>query len=223
MNKFILNHKTLVTSVILAILAWFIYRQFIVAKSPLFPFAAVVVVVWVLGTLLFIYLWPRITYLAYKRAILRDGLGGGPVPINTLYATPELSSSTAPSSSLLATGTSDLLYFGGWLDLANGPQILHTPDMADRYYSIQFTDPSDGANFAYVGTRTTGSREGEYLIYGPGWHGSAPQETQPISSPSNTVLVVGRVMVENDNDAAAAYALAKQFSLTPLRDWQGNR
>ena len=36
-----------------------------------------------------------------------------------------------------------MLYIGGWLDLRNGPQVLHVPEMAGRYYSVQFTDPSD--------------------------------------------------------------------------------
>lgn len=187
------------------------------------PFAAVVAIVWALGTLLFIYIWPRITYAAYKRAILRYGLGGGPVPINTLYAASNLASSSASSASLLATGTRDLLYFGGWLDLADGPQVLHVPDMGDRYFSIQFTDSRDGANFAYVGTRSTGNRAGEYLISGPGWHGSAPQGVGKITSPNNAVLVIGRALVDNDDDVAAAFTLTKQIQLTPLSKWDAGK
>ncbi|WP_346234233.1 DUF1254 domain-containing protein [Parafrigoribacterium mesophilum] len=37
-----------------------------------------------------------------------------------------------------------------------------------------------------------------------------------ISSPNNSVLVIGRVIVENDRDLPAAYALAKQIQLAPL-------
>jgi hypothetical protein len=44
--------------------------------------------------------------------------------------------------------------------------------MPSRYYSLQFTDPSDGANFAYVGTRTTGSQAGDFIITGPGCAGN---------------------------------------------------
>ena len=215
MNKFILKHSHLVTFVILAILAWFIYRQFIVVRSPLLPFAAVVVIVWGLGTFVFIYFWPRITYSAYKRAIIQHGLGG-PIPVNTLYAVPKLASPSASSSSLLATGTNDVLYFGGWLDLSKGPQVLHVPDMAGRYYSVQFTDPSDGTDFAYVGKRTTGTEAGDYLISGPGWQGTVPQGMKQISSPNNSVLVIGRVLVESDSDLATAYGLSKQIQLTPL-------
>jgi uncharacterized protein DUF1254 len=35
--------------------------------------------------------------------------------------------------------------------------------MAGRYYSVQFTDPSNNTNFAYVGKRTTGIQAGYYF------------------------------------------------------------
>jgi hypothetical protein len=156
------------------------------------------------------------TYSAYKRAIVH-GLGGDPIPVNTLYAVPTLASPSASNSSLLATGTNDVLYIGGWLDLSKGPHVLHVPDMAGRYYSVQFTDPSDGTNFAYVGKRTTGTEAGDYLLSGPGWKGTGAQAMTQIASPHNSVLVFGRVFVESDRDLATAYGLAKQIQLTPLR------
>jgi len=220
MNRFILKHGYLVTFVILAILAWVVYRRFSTGGSGLITLSVVAVIVWGLGTFVFIYFWPAITCSAYKRAILQHGLGGGPVPVNTLYAVPTLSSPSAPSSSLLATGANELLYVGGWLDLSKGPQVLHVPDFRGRYYSIQFTDPSDGADFAYVGKRSTGTLAGDFLITGPGWQGSVPQGMKPISSPHNSVLVVGRALVDSENDLAAGYALTKQVQLTPLSQWK---
>ena len=114
----------------------------------------------------------------------------------------------------------DTLVTAGWLDLSKGPQVLHVPDMASRYYSVQFTDPSYNTNFAYVGTRTTGTQAGDYLITGLGWKGQAPGGMKQISSPNNSVLVVGRVLVENDSDLATAYDLSKQIQLTPLSQWK---
>jgi hypothetical protein len=94
-------------------------------------------------------------------------------------------------------------------------QILHVPDMAGRYYSIQFTDPAKNTNFAYVGKRTTGTDAGTYLICGPGWKGAVPQQMPQITSPNNSVLMVGRVLVESNEDIPAAYELAKQIQLSP--------
>ena len=218
MNRLILKYKYPITFAILAVLAWVVYREFSVRRSELIPFAVVAVLVWGLGTFVFLYFWPPITYSAYKRAIVVHGLGGGPIPVNTLYAVPNLSSPAASNSSLLATGTNDVLYVGGLLDLSKGPQVLHVPDMAGRYYSVQFTDPSDGTNFAYVGTRTTGSEAGDYLLSGPGWKGTVSQAMTQIASPNKSVLVIGRVFVESDSDLSTAYGLAKQIQVTPLNN-----
>ena len=171
---------------------------------------------------LFTYLWPRLMLSAYKRAILKKGFGEGPIPVNTLYVEPQdvFRNPLDPSytgSTLAVTGVNrDTLYVMGWLDLRKGPLALHVPEFADRYYSVQFTDPSKNINFAYVGKRTTGTKAGDYLIIGPGWKGTAPQVMKQLSSPNNSVLVVGRVFVENDSDLSTAYELAKRIQLTAL-------
>jgi hypothetical protein len=216
MNRLILKYKYSITFAILAVLAWVVYRIFSLGGSGLISFVVVAVIVWGLGTCIFLYFWPPMTYSAYKRAIVQHGLGGDPIPVNTLYAAPKLASPSASNSSLLATGTDDVLYIGGWLDLSKGPHVLHVPDMAGRYYSVQFTDPSDGTDFAYVGKRTTGTEAGDYLISGLGWKGTVSQGMTQISSPNNSVLVIGRVFVESDNDLPIAYGLASQIQLTPL-------
>ena len=77
---------------------------------------------------------------------------------------------------------------------------------------MQFTDRSDGTNFAYIGTRTTGTQAGDYLITGQGWQGIVPSGTTQISSPNNSVLVIGRVLVYSDSDLPIAYSYAKQNS-----------
>jgi hypothetical protein len=182
-------------------------------------FGGVCVVTW----FIFIYFWPRLLLYVYKRALLVQGFGDGPIPINTLYTQSQkvfadpFVSLPPGSSKLMSYGTNrDTLYVCGWLDLRKGPLLLSVPDMADRYYSVQFTDPSNNTNFAYVGKRTTGTKAGEYLIAGPGWNGQAPRDMMQISSPNNSVIVIGRVFVENSSDLSTAYHLAKQIHLTPL-------
>ncbi len=176
--------------------------------------------------LLFTYFWPRMLLYVYKRAILVKGFGDGPIPVNTLYTEPQALfadpiHAPASASKLATTGVNrDTLPTVGWLDLSKGPQILHVPDMAGRYYSVQFTDPSDNTNFAYVGKRTTGTQAGDYLMSGPGWKGHVPSGITKISSPNNAVLVLGRVFVESDSDLSTAYDLSKQIQLTPLSNWK---
>ncbi len=216
MNRLILKYGYPITGVILAVLAWVIYRRISRGWSEVIPLAVAALIVWALGTPAFIYFWPCLTVMGFKRAIVKRGFGGGPIPVNTLYAEPNISSASASNASLLGTGTDDVLYVAGWLDLRNGPQVLHAPDMAGRYYSVQFTDPSDSANFAYIGKRTTGTKAGDYLLSGPGWKGALPKGMTQISSPNTAVLVIGRVFVESDRDQPTAYALAQQIQLAPL-------
>ena len=186
-------------------------------------FAAVMIPTWSV----FIYFWPRLMLSVYKRGLLVKGFGDGPIPINTLYTEPQklfaepITSQTASSSNLMTVGVNhDTLSTAGWLDLRKGPLVLHVPDMNDRYYSVQFTDPSKNTNFAYVGKRATGTQAGDYLITGPGWKEQVPGGMMQIASPNKSVLLLGRVLVESDSDLATAYALSKQIQLTQLSGWQ---
>ncbi len=184
--------------------------------------AVVLVAAW----FLFTYSWPRMMLSVYRRAILVQGGGDGPIPVNTLYTEPQVLFADplhppTSASRLMTTGVNrDTLPTVGWLDLRKGPQVLHVPDMSGRYYSVQFTDPSKNTNFAYVGKRTTGTEAGDYLISGPGWKGAVPQGMTQITSPNNSVLVLGRTLVESDSDLSTAYALSKQIQLAPLSVWQ---
>ena len=180
-------------------------------------FALAAAVAFVLGTFAYIYFYPTLMYNNFEKAIIRQGLGSGSaIPVNTLYTVPNLASPSAKSNLFTTGANHDTLYTVAWLDLKEKPLVLHVPDMDGRYYSIQFTDPMDGSDFAYVGRRTTGTKAGNYLISGPGWSGSVPPGMKRISSPDNRVLIIGRVLVESASDLPTAYNLAKQIQLTPL-------
>jgi hypothetical protein len=194
------------------------------ARHPLwFTFILSAIIVWAVGSGFYILCYPHLVYnTVFKKGILDKGGGNGPIPVNTLFTESQAVFADplhppASASNLLTTGVNrDTLITAGWLDLSKGPLVLHVPDMDSRYYSVQFTDPSDGTDFAYVGTRTTGSQAGDYLITSPSWKGTVPEGMTQISSPNNAVLVIGRTLVENDSDLAAAYYLANQIQLTPL-------
>jgi hypothetical protein len=165
-----------------------------------------------------IYFWPRIFLGIHTRAVLTKGFER-PVPINTLATAPasifaDPLHPPASATKLATTGVNhDTLATAGVLDLRDGPRVLHVPDMAGRYYSVQFTAP-DNTVFAYVGKRATGTDAGDYLITGPGWKGTAPSGMKQISSPVNSVFVLGRTLVYNDSDIPQAHDLAKQIQLS---------
>ena len=181
------------------------------------------------GTCAFIYFYPRMFFNVFERVIVERGLGvtnrcgSSGIPVNSLCAMPGLASRAVSKSKLMVTGTNhDTLYTIGLLDLRNGPQVLHVPDMAGRYYDIEFVDRWLDV-FAYVGRRTTGTKAGEYLIRGPGWHGALPKGVSQIFSPSDRVVLIGRVLVYDDGDATTAYNLAKQIQVVPLTIRQPSR
>ncbi len=217
MNRLVLRYAYPLTAVILAIFAWVVAQR--LARGgveAIVPLAVAAVLVWLAATFAFIYFWPQITVRGFRRALLGGGLGGGPIPVNTLYAVADRSSQSAASGGLMAVGTDDVVYVGGWLDLEAGPQVLRVPEMAGRYYSVQITDPVSGANVAYVGKRTTGTHAGAFVLCDRRWTGSVPAGLTRIELPHRSALIVGRVFAADDEDRVAAYALARQIELTPL-------
>jgi hypothetical protein len=179
-------------------------------------FAVTVLIVLAIGTPVYIYYYPHLIYNAWDTAIVTNGDGATPdssgIPVNTLYTVTNLASPSTHNN--LAGANHDTLYTLGVLNLGKGPQVLHVPDMDRRYYSIELMDPWGDAS--YVGTRTTGTQAGDYLISGPDWKGNLPPGMRQIAIADNQVLVIGRVLVYNDSDLATAYNLSKQIQLTPL-------
>jgi hypothetical protein len=82
-------------------------------------FGSFTIVVW----FLFVCFWPRMMLYAYKRAILVQGGGDGPIPVNTLYTEPQALFADplhppASASKLWTTGVNrDTLATVGWWDL----------------------------------------------------------------------------------------------------------
>ena len=181
-----------------------------IRHRPWLLFAIVVLVMWGIGTVAYIDYYPQITYSVLGNAGINNGAGANPsgIPVNTLYTLP-----TFASPSTLAGGNHDTLYTLGALDLGKGPQVLHVPDMAGRYYSVECFDY--WGNPSYVGTRTTVIRL-VTISSADGWKGNLPAGMKHISFSENRVLVLGRVLVYNDSDLATAYNLSKQIRLTPL-------
>ena len=168
----------------------------------------------VVFTFIFISIVPARMYGGFTKAIVRDGLGSGAgIPVNTLYTVPDIASPHNSAASFLATGNRDTLYTAGYLDLRNGPLVLRVPDMNDRYYSIQLNDPRNGRIIACIGRRKTGTDAGAFFITGPGWKGTVPAGMTGISSSNNNALLLGRVLVENNDEVPLVYELSKQITL----------
>jgi hypothetical protein len=92
-------------------------------------------------------------------------------PWNTLFNNARV---YTPDDKAIQTPNSDTPYSYVGADLRAEPLVFTVPHVENgRYYSLQFIDMYT-FNFAYVGSRATGSAEGRYLLAGPSWHGETP-------------------------------------------------
>lgn len=106
----------------------------------------------------------------------------------------------------------DTLYSSAFLDLSGGPLRLSVPTDFERYFSIAFMNIMTD-NFAYIGTRETGGRGGEYLIVGPNSDETIDPNITVIRCDSNDVWMLGRTLVSGPEDLDAAVALQTQIAL----------
>ena len=88
-----------------------------------------------------------------------------------------------PDDRAIQTPNSDTPYSQLGTDLRAEPLVITVPavDPKGRYYSLQFIDAYT-FNYAYVGSRATGSEAGNFLLAGPGWKGEKPDGDQGRSS-----------------------------------------
>ncbi len=141
--------------------------------------------------------------------------GPAHAPVNQFGHVTHLATS---NDTIIVTPNSDTLYSSAWLELGEGPIVLHVPDTKGRYYVMQLLDAYTNS-FNSIGRRTTGTGEGDFAIVGPGWNGSLPPEVKKIQSPTNTVWIVGRILVNGTSDVSNVTALQDQFKLTPLSQY----
>jgi len=108
----------------------------------------------------------------------------------------------------------DTVYSNAWLDLSDGPVLIDSPDMGERYWTLGLLDAWTNP-FAYVGRRTTGNRAQRTLVHGPGWQGPVPEGvTQVIAAPGADVWLIGRMLVADEADVARVRLLQSQLRIS---------
>jgi len=112
----------------------------------------------------------------------------------------------------------DTLYSIAWLELSDGPMILHVPDTNGRYYLMEMLDAWTNV-FASPGKRTTGTEDNDFVITGPFWNGKIPAGLTEIKSPTNLVWIIGRIQTNGVDDIDAVNVIQKQVTLMPLNSF----
>lgn len=122
-----------------------------------------------------------------------------------------------PGERIIIHPNADTLYTTAWLNLRQQPIILHVPNTVGRYYYLIPMLDAYSNEFASIGSRTTGTGEGNYAIVGPFWRGTLPEGLSGIvHAPTNMVWLIGRTLVRGESDLLNAAAITHQYLLIPL-------
>lgn len=127
-----------------------------------------------------------------------------------------------PQDKAVQTPNSDTPYTFLGADLRAEPLVISVPAVPkDRYYSLQFIDMYT-YNFAYVGSRATGSDAGHYLLAGPAWQGAVPKGvTSVIRSETHFAFVLYRTQLFGTSDLEEVKKIQAQFAVRPLSQFAG--
>jgi hypothetical protein len=122
-----------------------------------------------------------------------------------------------PADTAVQTPNSDTPYSAVGADLRTEPLVFTVPPVPqDRYFSLQFVDQYT-ANFAYVGSRTTGNSGGKYLLAGPNWTGTKPAGVNDvIRSDTDLALVLYRTQLFEPGDLDAVKKIQDGYRVEPL-------
>jgi hypothetical protein len=164
----------------------------------------------ILATQAFIYGYPLLEF-ERARAEVEE--------LNTIYSLTSFANpDVAPVWQAIGGGkrpNTDTFYSLAYLDLSEGPVVLSIPDMGDRYFSFQLTEPYISVA-DYIGSRTTGSGPGRYAIT---WTGGpavdVPDDVEVVVVPYASMMMLGRTLAGDEADQQLAIALMNQYSLTP--------
>lgn len=112
----------------------------------------------------------------------------------------------------------DTLYSIVWFDVSEEPQVISVPDTAGRYYLLPMLDMWTDV-FASPGSRTTGTKAGNFAIVGPEWAGTLPKDVKGLRSPTNIGWIIGRTQTNGAADYENVHRIQDGIKVTPLNQW----
>jgi hypothetical protein len=102
-------------------------------------------------------------------------------------------------SRTVTTPNNDTFYSSAWLDLSLEPMFLTVPPVGHLYYSYAFMDLFTN-NFGTVSHRLHGGEPPTHMIVGPGWTGDPSSEVKLVRAPTNSVWLLGRILVDGADE-----------------------
>jgi hypothetical protein len=149
---------------------------------------------------------------------------GGPdyeAPFNRFAS---IASVFPPKDLAVAAPNVDTVSSRMWMDLRVEPLILTLPEIDPRrFYHVQLADLYTH-NFAYLGTRTTGSHGGRYLVAGPRWKGPTPSGVQRVlRCETELACAIARTQLFGPHDLETAAGVHSRYGVEASSRFLGQR
>lgn len=129
----------------------------------------------------------------------------------------------SPADKDIVTPSNDTPYSWAWLDLRSEPMMVSVPTSPERYYVLQWFDLYTH-NFAYLGSRATGTEAGDYLFAGPGWSGETPKGIKKVLlSETQLIGTLTRTSWAGPEDHEGLVAMQRQYRIRPLSEYTGGK
>jgi hypothetical protein len=125
-----------------------------------------------------------------------------------------------PKDTAVITAKSDTPYSLMEIDLRAEPTVISVPAVPKpRYYPVQLTD-ANTFNYGYIGSRTTGTDPGDYMIVGPDWKGETPAHIkQVLHSTAPFFAVIFRTQLFNAADMPNVVKIQAGYKVQPLSQY----
>ena len=128
-----------------------------------------------------------------------------------------------PADKDIVTPSNDTPYSWAWLDLRTEPMVVSVPASPDRYYVLQWFDLYTH-NFAYLGSRATGTEAGDYLFVGPNWTGETPDGINKVLRAETEIIgTLTRTSWSGPADRDGLVAMQRQCRIRPLSEFAGGK
>jgi hypothetical protein len=127
-----------------------------------------------------------------------------------------------PDDTAIVSMNVDTPYSFAWLDLRAEPVVLTIPPFEkERYVSVELIDLYTYI-VGYISPRTNGNTGGNFLVAGPGWHGTTPAGIKAVfHSPTQFLLALYRTQLFNAADIGNVNVLQDQYQVRPLSAYTG--
>jgi hypothetical protein len=121
---------------------------------------------------------------------------------------------STPEFKAFKTPNVDTLYSNAWLDLTEGPALIHVPPIRSRYYTLHFLDAY--SNSTNLSSRTVGPGGGDFLVAPTAWDGDVPAGATRFRVASPYMWILMRILVRDSAaDVEEVRALQDAVEISP--------